>query len=180
MKVYVQWTKRDAPEWEEFDVRGNVWRNQPKRPLPASGERGGLDNDPGYVWGLCSQGITYEGFDHYAVEPIAGSGIRVTVWNDDPDDFSDDERLAQVWELLPPAPDERIGGRVNTRQRLMVYAGDPARFPQSDIMAEPAKPWAEFSPPPAAVTRHGIDVADSKALEHRAVRSQHDWREWVS
>ena len=177
MKVYVQWTKSDVEDWEPLEAA--QWRNQPKRGVPAPGEFGGLDNNPGHVYALNVQGVTFEAFDHYAVEPLPGNGCRVTVWQDDPDDFAPEEMFAQVWEFLPPAPDGRIGGRMNTRQSLTVYAGDPSRYPQSDIMAEPPKPWSEFLPPPGVVVRHGISVTDDKARAHRRSRSPRGWREWV-
>lgn len=175
MKIFVQWTRDMPQDLEEMD--SSTWGQHPYSPLPEGDET--INNTEGWVYSLNVQGVVFEGFDHYAVENIPGDGVRVTVWNDDPEDFTSEEMYAQVWEFLPPAPDERIGGAMNTRQSLTVYAGDPSRFPQSDIMAEPCKPWSEFTPPPASATRYGITVPNEKALAHRQMRSPRSWREWI-
>lgn len=174
MKIYVQWTQAEAGDWLEMD--SHAWAAQARKPVPQGGEM--IDDSEGWIYALNVQGVTFEAFDHYAIEPIPGNGCRVTVWQDDPEDFAPEEMFAQVWEFLPPAPDERLGGRMNTRQSLTIYAGNPSRYSQSDIMAEPAKPLDEFVPPHEHA-RHGITVPEKQVQAHRAVRSPHGWREWI-
>lgn len=176
MRVGVQWSL-DVPtdwQWVEVTKRRPRWASLPKKPLPRGAA---VDDQPGWVCALLCQGIVMRGFDHYAVEPVAdpewGEGLRFTLWQDGPD-FTDGERSAVVWELFDPAPDAAIGGRVNTRQQVCVYAE-----PDSDVLIPDRRPWSDFTPPPEAVTRHGAWMSADLFLAHHNAAPWRGWREWI-
>ena len=137
---------------------------------------GGKDNQPGWVFDLNIQGVCFTG-DHYAVENLddGSAGVRVTVWNDDPDDWPPGTRHAHVWEFFKLQPDPENGGAYNTVQKRTTYAEAQARFANWAGV----RPWSEFVPPPEAVTRHGVWVEDEKATELQAAAEHHGWREWT-
>ena len=182
MRVYVQWTKLNPEDWVELDVRNTgpfrkAWENLPAKPLPVGGES--IDNAPGWITCLNVQGIEFTGADHYAVEPLV-DGLRVTMWDDDPVDFPPGTRSARAWELRAPAADARFGGQLNTRQSLTVYdEATPSRWEGVTTTDGPVvvRPWSEFVPP--ATARHGIWIDEPLLDAHRAIRTSHDWREWI-
>lgn len=175
MKLLVQWTLAQPAGWVELEVRDTpqlrrVWERLPQRPEPVGSEV--LDNSPGWIFDLNCQGIHFGGSDHYAVEPVSG-GLRVTTWNDDPEEYPVGSRTATVWTLLDPAPDPAFGGVMNTRQTREFYADDLVRWPT-------ALPYAAFVPPPPVATRHGIWVSDVLRDQHLTVRGPtRGWREWI-
>ena len=109
------------------------------------------------------QGVIFSA-DHYHVQSLPDGGIRVTTWNDDPDDFPDGDFTALIADFLPPALDLALGGRTNTRQTFTTFRGAD---------------YANFVEPDEADVRHGVWVEDTKLLEHDKIRSPHDWREWI-
>lgn len=174
MKVDIQWTLNNPAGWVEIDVRSSgplrkAWENLPAKPVPVGGEV--IDNVPGWIFDINCQGIHFGGSDHYAIEPVSG-GLRITTWNDDPEDYPVGTRTATRWTLLDPAFDSVVN-QVNTRQSREFWADDLVRWPD-------ALPYAEFVPPAAAITRHGIWVTDEKAQEHLVVRGpSRSWRDWI-
>ena len=187
MKVLLQWTKANPDEWLELDIRDTpqtrrTWERLAKKPEPVGGEV--IDNNPGWVFDLNIQGVEFFGNDHYAAELVTSPefGIRVTVWNDDPDDFPPGERFAMVWTFFEPAPDPRYGGLVNTRQTMVAYdERNPSPFEGQSTTLGPVevRPWSEFTPPATAITRHGVWVSDTLKSQHFAARSKRVWREWI-
>lgn len=188
MRVLVQWTKANPEDWVELDIRDTpqlrrAWERLSSKPEPQGGEA--IDNNPGWIFDINVQGVLFAGHDHYSVGLITSPefGIRVTVWNDDPEDYPPGERYAQVFEFFEPAPDPRYGGQVNTRQRLTVYderIPSPWEGTKTSMGPVTVRPWSEFVPPSNALTRHGIWVDDSLLDQHKAVRSSRGWRDWVN
>ena len=183
MRVYVQWTHATPRDWVVLDVASGpnrrAWERLPSKPQPSGTEL--IDDAPGWVHSLNVQGVTFSGDDHYAVEPISG-GLRVTTWNDDPVDYPVGTRSAKVYEFLSPAPDARFGGQLNTRQTLTVFdERSPSPWEGVEASGGPVvvRPWSEFVPPAASVTRHGIWLPDVLNEQHRAVQSPHGWPEWL-
>lgn len=175
MRVYIQWTRADPRGWEPLDITKDAdWRRLPSKAVPTGGEV--IDDAPGWLWDLEVGGVHGLGsIDHTAVQVIPGGGLRVTRWEDDPEDFGD-WRRAEVWEFLPPAHDVRVG-RVQPRSRLMAEYRTDGRFrePSSEHHA-----WSAFVPPPANMTRHGINVPDALATLHRERRGEpHSWQDWI-
>lgn len=184
MKVFYHDAVRDPTGWQQMDAAD--WIRLPKRPVPRSGELGGVDNEFGWVQNLSICGLTVEGYDHVAILPIVvgqEEGTKLWTWNDDPEDYPLGFRVANVWTILPLAPDPNLGGAINTRQSCVRYA-EGARYakliantPQNTIV----RPWSDFVAPPEALTRHGIWLAPEKWAEHIAAapQSRAGWRLWV-
>lgn len=175
MRLLVQWTLKSPSNWALLDSA--AWAGLPKLPEPATGKTGDNNVKPGWVFDLNVQGVRFSGNDHYAVEDAGGGAVRVTVWNDDPDDWPEGTKYARVWTLLPLAPDAKLGGAINTRQSQVIYAQDAAKFPA-------ALPWEDFLPVrdailAAGLERHGIWVSDTKSQEHVAAQESWGWRHWV-
>lgn len=187
MLLYVQWTKAAPEGWVSIDLTDpRAWRNLAKKAEPSGGEA--VDNSPGWPFALCLQGIDFSGFDHYSAgalnDAILGKGVRVIVWNDDPEQFTPLERYAMVWDLYEPAPDPSVAGGVNTRQKLTVYTDDPRLVTAYAVVTTTlgpvvVRPWSEFVKPREQDTKHGIQVSDQLAAAHTALRVRHGWREWV-
>lgn len=178
MKVLYQDARRNPTGWQQIDA--SEWAALPKRPVPGRGVLGGQDNTPGHLCCANVQGITTEGADHVAIEPLViglDEGVRLTTWNDDPDDWPVGERRAIVWTILPLAPDPKLGMAINTRQSCIWFA-EGERYDR--LVASPpqnttVRPWSEFVPPPESTTRHGIWLEDAKWDEHRTAAPQHEW-----
>jgi hypothetical protein len=186
MKVMYQDALSAPTLWQETDAVG--WALLPKRPIPLLGERGGRDNDPGWVRNVSVQGLTVEGFDHIAIESVAiglDEGVRLTTWNDDLDDIALGERSAIVWTILPLAPDPALGMAINTRQSCIRYCEGERydRFVAQPPQNTTVRPWSEFEArmPTPAVTRHGIWLPDAKWEEHARLAPQWEWgyNRWI-
>ena len=89
MRVLIQWALQGAKDWQEVDAAD--WPSLPFRPEPTSGELGGADDTPGWISALNVQGVTFRTWDHYAVEALPSGGVKVTTWNDDPEDWPNGE-----------------------------------------------------------------------------------------
>ena len=186
MKVLLQWAQRDPNNWIPFDLDliAGAWESLPARAEPSPGQLGGANNVLGWINNLMVQGVRFNGADHYAVERVMvglEAGIKVTVWNDDPDDWPVGERHARVWTILPLAPDPNLGGAINTRQSQVLYAEGP-RFTRN-LAAPPQNttvlPWVDFVPPATAITRHGVQLTDAKYAQHLAAQAEWGWRHWT-
>lgn len=176
MIIYLQWAMAVPENWTAVDVtRPQQIRQASKKAEPVGGEV--LDNEPGWLFSANCQGIEFSGYDHTAVEILAGGGLRITGWQDDTEDFGD-TRWATRWDLMPPAPDPNIGGLVNTIQTRTIWATPDAAaefFPGTPVL-----PWEQFVLPPANHTFHGIWVTDPVLYDaHINIRTPHGWREWV-
>jgi len=175
MRLLIQWTLKEPANWVPLD--SSAWASLPKLREPPPGKTGDKNVKPGWVYDLNVQGVRFSGNDHYAVEETGGGAIRVTVWNDDPDDWPEGSKYARVWTLLPLAPDDKLGGAINTKQVQILYAQDAAKFPT-------ALPWEDFFPIrnallAAGLERHGVWVSDPKSEELLAAQEPWGWRHWV-
>ncbi len=176
MKVLVQHTTTDPGDYVELD--SSEWSQLPVKSVPTDADP--LNREPGWIFDLMIQGISFGGADHYCVEDIADGGVRVIVWNDDSDDIPESEFSAQVWTLMPLAPDDKLNGAINTRQSKIIYAA-PARMARIQLPIEntEVRPWSEFVPPAEAESRHGVWVHSFKLLgKHQRRGLPHSWREW--
>lgn len=172
MIIYLQWAMAVPQDWTAVDVtRNQQIRNAAKKALPTGGEV--LDNNPGWLNSANCQGISFSGWDHTAIEVI-GDGLRITGWCDDPEDFPPGTKYAIRWDLMPPAPDPAIGGRMNTVQTRTVWAESNAGMDHTNPL-----PWSQFVLPPANQTFHGIWLTEEQFNEHMSIRSLHGWKEWV-
>ncbi len=183
MRLLVQWTLKTPEDWATLD--SSAWAKSPKLYEPPPGEIGDENAKRGWVFALNVQGVFFIGYDHYAVEELSGGACRVTVWKDDPLDLPGDvlgEFYARVWTFQRLAPDPRLGNAWNTRQSQVIYGGPKLiqhylDFPVENLVV---KPWSDFIPPPANITRHGIWTSDAKLDAHDAVRVQKvGWRHWI-
>ena len=200
MKVFVQHATDPAEAFTEIDSRdfGDVAdRGEPpsdRTPvfrdkkedevIDFTGTEVTIDATKGFVFSVCIQGMTFAG-DHLAVEHLAGS-VRVFQWNDDPKDWTEDERQAQMWEFFP------MGAKGIPDQRKTWYVSDATRadlekkgiLPQSTV--DPDRklrkvivlPYSDFVAPDASITRHGIWVTDAvfRALHAKAAPEWKTWR----
>ncbi len=177
MKILVQQTLRIPQNYRQID--SSQWKDFPTKPLPVGGET--IDEVEGWIFDLLIQGISFSGNDHYCVEDLANGGVRVTVWNDDPDDIPEEEFTARVWTLLPLAPDARLGGAINTQQSQIVFAS-PSKLERlrehGPVEHTTYRLWSEFHEPPAALVRHGIWLPPEALVEHQKEETPHGWREW--
>lgn len=136
-----------------------------------------LDDVPGWVNAICVQGVVLEGFDCYAVEPLA-NGVKVSGWTP-----SGAVRSAEVWKFYPPRPNLRAGGQVDTLQVRTSYTeADREKIAPSETSGGPVvvRPWSAFSAPASTVTRFGAYVPDVLYATHKTVRAVRGWREWVA
>lgn len=174
MIIYVQWAKANPEDWIALDItRNQQIRTAAKKAIPDSNSV--LDNNPGWLLGANCQGLDFTGYDHVSIEVI-GEGLRITGWQDDPEDFPPGTRYAIRWDLYPPAPDPKLNGILNTVQFLTVWAESEAApfFTGINVL-----PWSLFVLPPSNQTFHGIWVTDQEFQTHLSLRSFHGWREWI-
>lgn len=177
MRVLLQWTRTSPRGWEEVD--STEWRALPKLPEP----HGGVevpDDEPGWLYRLNVQGVEFTA-DHYAVEPLPGRACRVTVWNDDPEDYPPGERFARVWTFRLLRPDPAVRGQWNTFQKQVIYA-EPViaeRMMWAGVPESVIRPFSAFTPPDERDVRHGIWVPQTLNARHDAARPERGWREWV-
>lgn len=195
MIVLVQWATTNPADWVSIDLRStgaaaNRWRNLPKKPEPTNAST--LDANPGWLFSASIQAVDLYGFDHVAIEPIAGNGVRAYGWVDDTTDPTFQYRWGEVWEFREGWADRTMtlvdGSTMRHRgpdQRKTVYAEnltDMAKFAPKECGGLPVelRPWSQWTMPPAAITAHGIWVQpDTLWQRHFEVRRRPDWREWT-
>lgn len=172
MIIYLQWAKAQPEDWMPLNIRRiRHVRDLPRKEHP--GPSSTVDNNPGWVNAINCQGITFAGYDHYSIEIIT-DGVRISGWFDDPEDWGD-IRYAVSWELYPPAPDAKLGGKINTVQKGTFYGNEAAVAAGMTVH----EPWENFVMPPASLTLDGIWLSDELYTKHRKSQTQHGWREWV-
>ena len=179
MKLLIQWTTDPPTDWVEHEITKAVdLRKLPDKGVPTGGEI--IDSAPGWVAAVNLQGVIFDGWDHYHGD-LVGTGLQVTVWNDDAADPSFTVYMAQQWTFLIPKHDPIIVGP-NTDQLLTVYDDrTPSPYEGQTTSGGPVTvlPWSSFTPPDDAFVRHGINVEDAYWDQIRAARTTHGWREWV-
>lgn len=171
--TYVQWATRRLADFVKIEVA--EWESTPPRRVPQLGDD--ADDDPGWVNVLACQGVEFEA-DHYHVE-ADGDAVRITTWHDDPGDFTPDQFCARVWIFGPLRPDPAFGGRYNTDQTEIVYAGAAIIPTVAPAQNRFVLPWANFEPPPAAATRHGIWLPDDVYAAGVTARTPRGWRDYT-
>jgi hypothetical protein len=182
MRIFIQWTQKLAREDIEFDHAN--WSSLPKRGLPVTGELGGADNLRGWINTLTVMGITYHS-DHYCIRDNGDGGVLVIAWNDDPDDRGDG-RTATETVYYRPASDPALGGRMNTKYSVKIYA-DPETLSKMTPISHRGDDhviamlnYSEFTEPKDdRNTRHGVWCSDSKFAEHEKIRTARGWRLWI-
>lgn len=184
MKILIQWAKDIVTDWEEFD--SSEWLSIPKKSNPD--ENRSLDSRPGWINKLCVQGVQFSS-DHYSLEELPNSGLRVYAWSDTPSSgvrpgYTSDTSYARIWDFAPLAPDELLGGAINTNQSQVLYLGKPERnvwaaLPSQNQPDEMTiKRWSEFIAPDESKVRHGKWIEDVLYMEHENFRTIRGWREW--
>ncbi len=172
MRVLVQWATSTPGNWAE--VGPGQWSAIPWRPVPVSGDV--IDDTPGWINALCVQGVVFHA-DHYHVEYLPDGGVRVTAWNDDPDDWAAGEYLARRVTIPPLAPDSYLKGAINTGQTQEIYAGADLLPNLPPTQNATLHPWADFVAPTTAVY-HGIWTSDQLNLDLSGTLNNRGWREW--
>jgi hypothetical protein len=122
------------------------------------------------------QGVGLEG-DHCHVEDLGVKGCRITMWNDDPGDWTAKDFRAEVWHFQHLAPDARFGGRLNTRQTITIYA-PPGNFEHTRGARENTTvlDWSAFVPPAPAMD--GVWLTDEQYAAHKTTRALKTWHDW--
>ena len=173
MKLLVQWTQSNPNDWVEID--SSEWASLPKRPEPKGGE--GIDDSPGWIYGVNVMGTVFIGNDHIAIEDINDTDIKVTTWSDDLDDYS--ERNAMVTIFKPHGPSAIRRGAIVTNNSAVKYSEGKKYELLNGKNFPNLKYYDEFVPPDEKVTRHGIWIPDRLADQHDNIRARHGWREWT-
>lgn len=179
MIIYVQWAKTDAEEWLPIDIsRIQHLRQLPRKNKPTTGTTV-IDNLPGWINAINCQGLVFEGMDGYNFQ-LVPEGIKITAWQDDPEDYNPDEFLAIEYTILDTAPDPTRGGIINTRQTIRIWAAS-AVYPQyAENINATVFPWSEWKEPTEGVTFYGVWLPNENFMQHKAVQSFHGWREWIN
>jgi hypothetical protein len=135
------------------------------------------DGNKGWITALNLFGVVFSG-DHYAVEDLPNGAVRVTCWNDDPDDQDSSLFYARVVDFWPLQADPTMGGAINTKFQQTIYAGPGLSLPVQQYTT--VVPWSQFSPPNPSIARHGIWLPDQLYEEHNQAQTTHGWREWTA
>lgn len=167
MDVLLQWSNARQPgDW--LTVAAADWAQLAWQPEPSwrqlwTGQR------PGYVNALNVQGVVFEGHDHYAVEEQGGN-LTVTVWVDNAAVKKTTGPWADVWTFRPLAPRQDLGGAIDTQQTRVVYGDRAVQQHFGPIANVSYRAWRDFTPPPAALQRHGVYLADDVFRQHQQRR----------
>jgi hypothetical protein len=121
----------------------------------------------------------FDGADHYSVEVLSESSIRVIVWYDDPGDWPKGQRWARVWtfEHLKKSTDPKYGGAIRPNHKQVLYA-EQGIAPTLKAFYPDVRPWKDFDPR-RANPMHGQWVSDAQHLDHQAKQSTEGWRTWT-
>lgn len=170
MRIQVQWTTTPIGDWQWHDSAD--WDILPFKPEPVGGEI--LDAVPGWIYALNVQGVIFNG-DHYAIEQNP-EFIKVSVWNDDPGDFTPDQYYGSVWTFYPIT---NQNGKPNTYQKLYRYGGvdyNTNEFTTGGIVEK--ADWSQFISPDVAIG-HGIWIPDIQVPAYN-IHTPAFWQEWIS
>ncbi len=123
------------------------------------------------------QGHTQKGADKYHAT-MDGSAAVLTMIHDDPSDWPEGMKWAEVIRIEPLAADADPlwNGAIRPRHTKTRYA-------QADAAAAlagspvPVLPWEDFTEPPD--TREGVWLTDEEYAAHRAIATPKGWREWT-
>ncbi|MEE9366734.1 MAG: hypothetical protein V3W44_08615 [Dehalococcoidales bacterium] len=197
MRISLQHSFDNPQNWVDIDhTEWPAYVSAVKRPLPVGGE---MLNTAGYLNCLSVMGLYGDG-DHYAIEPFGVDGVRMSLWYDDMDDINAPgyERIgpgerAIVWTFEPMRPIAAKGDMWQPRLTRTVI-GSPDYLAEVQRREQPAGrgpprtcsldatqyiEWANWQPPPEALTLHGIWMPDALHDDHQTIRSPQSWREWT-
>lgn len=174
MRVYVQWAKSVAGDWEEHD--SSNWSSLPSKGPPGSNPA--VDNSPGWLNALNIQGAIVEGFDRVAVIHSEENWIDVWAVNDDPVDWSEATRYARKVRIYPLQPDSELDGAISTRFEQTIYTDDPI-FSAAPVQNTTVEPWSNAVMPDVSEFRYGVMLKNGLFMQHQAAQSRHTWREWT-
>ena len=178
MKLYVQWALKEPKDWVELD--SSQWINLPKGDIPTS-ETELPEAEELYINQVNIQGVEFRTYDHYAVDSSNGDCIKITCWNDDPEDHEGDF-YAVTWTFCNPRYDPVVGS-INTVQSWIAFIQSRERrktienYNISNLTF--IGPWEEFEEPEPEITRHGIWMPDDLYEYSTSMTTSHGWREWV-
>lgn len=178
MKVLVQWSKSNPEDWVEID--SSKWKDLPKKPEPRNPiGTDEVDTSNGWIYAINVQGVIFGEADHFAVEELDSGGVKVISWVTDSDDWADGEKWAIEHFFEPLQPDENFGNAVNTKQTRIIY-GEPNALIRlkTNAPTDTFKDLSEFIAPVDEITRHGIWVSDTLAVENKKIQTICGWREW--
>jgi hypothetical protein len=186
MRIFIQWTLRSPRGWNQYttpQLLNAVAKPEPTRDPRLPGNEDVLDQSRGWIHSVNVQGMTFKSFDHYHFAALPDSGLQLTAWNDDPDDFSGNE-YAYVYTFRKAFIDPTEGNCWNVRQTRVVYTtqGQRDRLTKNGrvtIQGTEFRDWSEFVPPAGKIF-HGIWCTDELHEAHVAKQILHGWREWTA
>jgi hypothetical protein len=183
IKIFTQWALSNPRDWDLVDT--SVWtslptKNDPVGDVSLAGLAIGdtlLNNVKGYIFALNVQGVTFNWYDHYAVENTS-EAITVTAWRDDPILFPEGQRQVDVGIFKPLKFDPKVS-QDNTDQSFIFYReGRQYDNLNGNLPANiTLKQYSEFVAPAPSVTKPGIYVSDSKWDQHINAETLKGWRE---
>jgi len=176
IKVMVQWAEETPQDWVEVD--SSQWENLAKKSKPVRGEA--VDNTDGWINAISVLGITFSShFENFAIEELSDGGVKLLAWHSGVEHAGDLHAI--VWTILPLAPDENLGGAMNTRQSRVVYAeGDTYTGFESLLPLDKTelRNWSLFREPAEEMIRYGFDVGQTSFDKHESMRSTVGWRDF--
>lgn len=205
MKICVQWTTNPAKDWVEMDSAD--WKSIPFKKEPPADRQpifrdtSGLgspvigfsrpelviNKDPGWVCGVCVQGMVMDG-DHIAIVEVE-DGIEVSCWNDDLADPGSKLPNATVRRFYPELVDKTFQFSSGGRMRLKGFKNELDLYMSSEKIDKFDAPWTtsgqakvfpyeDFVVPDADVTRHGIWMTNDLLDKHLGFTPS-GWRHWI-
>jgi hypothetical protein len=145
-----------------------------------TGTREIIDNQPGWIYRLCVQGMVFSK-DHIAVIDHENY-VEVVEWNDDSGDSSSSEFCAEEWDLYPKIVDRtyrdgrsayRFQGFLQVRRRYGNFKDED--FTSGGLTTN--APYSSFVPPTHDLVRHSIwlpqDLCDQ--LDNYDPPTWHEW-----
>lgn len=126
---------------------------------------------------IACQGHTQKGGDKYHAG-MDGSAAVLTMIHDDPSDWPDGMRWAEVIRIEPLAPDADPiwQGAIRPRHTKTRYA-QPGAAAALAGSSTPVLPWEDFTEPPDVL--RGVWLTDAEFAEHRAAATPKGWRDWT-
>jgi hypothetical protein len=158
-RVLVQFAAASGELAPVLEVEHLAWADLPDVPVNA----------------LCIQGLWIKGCDRYHVGDDNGVPV-VTAWCDDPSQWQG-ERWGQRIRFPPLAPDPAVGGRLNTRIEVEVFAEGRARSEWARA-GRPVRDFGDLVAPPAREVRLGLQLSDARFYAHVAALPRVSWRDW--
>ncbi len=198
----VQWTTDPAMEVQRIRIedwpliadkgepssdRIHVYNAEHKRIIGFTGTEATIDETEGWIYEICLHGIRMSG-DHLAVESFVDH-IRITVWNDDPNDPETLFPNAMVRRFYNDVIE--IEHRIDSQRtmRLKGLGHELDIYVPADQMARIERPlctgglanifdYARLITPPSSITRHGIWITNDLLDQHKIYKPS-SWESWI-